>query len=88
MSSHIIPQEKQQAIIIQRPGYASLVSDRPIPKLRDSYIVVKTAAVRCGHQSYTVTDWYPLRVPVLFVKRVPVKSKTYWYPILTSLGTL
>jgi len=42
----------QKAIVIQAPGKAELVSDRPIPKLRDDYILVKTVAV-----ALNPTDW-------------------------------
>jgi NADPH:quinone reductase-like Zn-dependent oxidoreductase len=34
-----------KAIVIQGPGDAQLVDDRPVPKLRDGYIKVKTVAV-------------------------------------------
>ncbi|KHN96137.1 Alcohol dehydrogenase superfamily, zinc-type [Metarhizium album ARSEF 1941] len=42
----------QKAIVIQGPGVAKLVADRPIPKLRDDYILVKTVAV-----GLNPTDW-------------------------------
>lgn len=42
----------QRAIQIQAPGEAKLVSDAPIPKLRDDYIKVKTVAV-----ALNPTDW-------------------------------
>ncbi|KAK0755671.1 hypothetical protein N5P37_011783 [Trichoderma harzianum] len=42
----------QKAIVIQGPGEARLVTDRPIPSLRDDYILVKTAAV-----GLNPTDW-------------------------------
>lgn len=42
----------QRAVVIQGPGVAELVDDRPIPKLRDDYILVKTKAV-----ALNPTDW-------------------------------
>ncbi|KAK5993549.1 Trans-enoyl reductase TOXD [Cladobotryum mycophilum] len=42
----------QKAIVIQGNGSAKLVNDRPIPKLRDEYILVKTVAV-----ALNPTDW-------------------------------
>lgn len=42
----------QSAVVIQKPGVAGLVHDRPIPTLRDDYILVKTAAV-----ALNPTDW-------------------------------
>ncbi|KND88388.1 Protein TOXD [Tolypocladium ophioglossoides CBS 100239] len=42
----------QRAVVIQAPGVAKLVHDRPIPKLRDDYILVKTKAV-----ALNPTDW-------------------------------
>lgn len=42
----------QKAIVIQGPGVSKLVNDRPIPKLRDDYILVKTVAV-----GLNPTDW-------------------------------
>jgi len=42
----------QKAIVIQGPKDAQLVTDRPIPHLRDGYILVKTAAV-----ALNPTDW-------------------------------
>ncbi|KAK8143262.1 hypothetical protein G3M48_007489 [Beauveria asiatica] len=42
----------QKAIVIQGPGVAKVVTDRPIPELRHDYILVKTAAV-----GLNPTDW-------------------------------
>lgn len=42
----------QKAVVIQGPGVAKVVADRPIPKLRDGFILVKTAAV-----GLNPTDW-------------------------------
>ncbi|KAB8239565.1 hypothetical protein ETB97_006740 [Aspergillus alliaceus] len=42
----------QKAVVITAPKKASLVSDRPIPKLRDDYILVKTVSV-----ALNPTDW-------------------------------
>lgn len=42
----------QRAIQIQAPKLAKLVSDAPIPKLRNNYIKVKTVAV-----ALNPTDW-------------------------------
>jgi NADPH:quinone reductase-like Zn-dependent oxidoreductase len=42
-----------KAVVIQGPGEAALVTDRPVPKLRDDYVLVKTVAVACNP---TVTD--------------------------------
>lgn len=42
----------QKAIVVQGIKEVELVSDRPIPKLRDDYILVKTAAV-----ALNPTDW-------------------------------
>ncbi|KAF7589084.1 hypothetical protein BBP40_004789 [Aspergillus hancockii] len=42
----------QKAVVITAPKEASVVSDRPIPKLRDDYILVKTVAV-----GLNPTDW-------------------------------
>jgi NADPH:quinone reductase-like Zn-dependent oxidoreductase len=42
----------QKAIQIKASGHAELVTDAPIPKLRDDYIIVKTAAV-----ALNPTDW-------------------------------
>ena len=44
--------QTQKAIVIHSRGKAEVVSDRPIPKLRDTYILVKTAAV-----ALNPTDW-------------------------------
>ena len=43
---------QQKAIVIQSRGDARLVSDAPIPKLRDDYILVQTVAV-----AINPTDW-------------------------------
>ncbi|KAJ5887789.1 hypothetical protein N7495_007830 [Penicillium taxi] len=42
----------QKAVVIISPKVAGLVTDRPIPKLRDDYILVKTVAV-----GLNPTDW-------------------------------
>lgn len=42
----------QKAIEIQGPKDARLISNRPLPKLRDDYVLVKTAAVATNP-----TDW-------------------------------
>lgn len=42
----------QKAIIVTEPKKAGLVTDRPIPKLRDDYILVKTVSV-----GLNPTDW-------------------------------
>lgn len=42
----------QKAIVLQAPKNAQLVTDRPIPHLRDGYILVKTVAV-----ALNPTDW-------------------------------
>jgi NADPH:quinone reductase-like Zn-dependent oxidoreductase len=42
----------QSAVVISQPGVVSLVHDRPIPTLRDDYILVKTVAV-----ALNPTDW-------------------------------
>ncbi|RAK99955.1 zinc-binding alcohol dehydrogenase family protein [Aspergillus ibericus CBS 121593] len=42
----------QKAIIVTSPTHAALVSDRPIPKLRDDGILVKTVSV-----ALNPTDW-------------------------------
>lgn len=42
----------QSAVVIQEAKLARLVHDRPIPKLRDDYILVKTIAV-----GLNPTDW-------------------------------
>ncbi|KAA8648910.1 hypothetical protein EYZ11_006307 [Aspergillus tanneri] len=42
----------QKAIVVTAPGKASLVSDRPLPALRDDYIRVKTISV-----ALNPTDW-------------------------------
>lgn len=42
----------QKAIQVEGPGKAQLVNNRPIPRLRDDYILVKTAAV-----ALNPTDW-------------------------------
>jgi NADPH:quinone reductase-like Zn-dependent oxidoreductase len=42
----------QKAIVIQAPRQAALVSDRPIPKLRPGYLLVKVSAV-----ALNPTDW-------------------------------
>ncbi|PQE19063.1 zinc-binding oxidoreductase protein [Rutstroemia sp. NJR-2017a BBW] len=42
----------QKAIVVGPPGKASVVSDRPIPTLRDDYILVKTVSV-----ALNPTDW-------------------------------
>ena len=43
---------QQKAIVIQSRGIARLVSDSPIPKLRDDFILVKNVAV-----AINPTDW-------------------------------
>lgn len=55
----------QKAIVIQGPGVSELVTDRPIPRLRDDYILVKTVAVGLNptdwkHVDYLVKDAGPL----------------------------
>lgn len=42
----------QKAIVITRKGHAELVSSRPLPHLRDGFILVKTVAV-----ALNPTDW-------------------------------
>ncbi len=42
----------QKAIVIQAPKHAAVVTDRPIPKLRPGYLLVKTSAV-----ALNPTDW-------------------------------
>lgn len=42
----------QKAVVITSPKHADLVTDRPIPTLRDDYILVKTVAV-----ALNPTDW-------------------------------
>ncbi|EAW06525.1 zinc-binding alcohol dehydrogenase family protein [Aspergillus clavatus NRRL 1] len=42
----------QKAVIVSAPKQGSLVTDRPIPKLRDDYILVKTVSV-----AVNPTDW-------------------------------
>ena len=42
----------QKAVVIQGQGKAELVHDRPLPALRDTYILVKTVAV-----ALNPTDW-------------------------------
>lgn len=42
----------QRGIQVQSPGQASLVSNLPIPKLRDDCLIVKVAAV-----AVNPTDW-------------------------------
>ena len=41
-----------KAIVYQAPKEATVVSDRPLPKLRDEYILVKTTAI-----ALNPTDW-------------------------------
>ncbi|KHN94908.1 Alcohol dehydrogenase superfamily, zinc-type [Metarhizium album ARSEF 1941] len=41
-----------KAIVVQGPGVAKVVADRPLPQLRDDYILVKTVAV-----GLNPTDW-------------------------------
>lgn len=43
---------QQKAIVIKSRGNAQLISDAPIPKLRDDFILVKTVAV-----AINPTDW-------------------------------
>ena len=53
ISFHTMPSNPtQKAIVIRGLKKAELVSDRPIPNLRDDYILVKTAAV-----ALNPTDW-------------------------------
>ncbi|KAL5364836.1 chaperonin 10-like protein [Aspergillus floccosus] len=42
----------QKAVVIQGPRQAAVVTDRPLPALRDGYILVKTVAV-----ALNPTDW-------------------------------
>ncbi|GAQ03138.1 protein TOXD [Aspergillus lentulus] len=42
----------QKAVVITSPKQANLVTDRPIPKLRDDYILIKTVSV-----ALNPTDW-------------------------------
>ncbi|KAK9366860.1 chaperonin 10-like protein [Lipomyces kononenkoae] len=44
--------QKQKAIVNLAPNVAALVTDRPIPKLRDDYILIETKAV-----ALNPTDW-------------------------------
>lgn len=48
---------KMQAIISTGPGQAALVHDRPLPSLRDGYLLVKTQAV-----ALNPTDWKHIEV--------------------------
>ena len=43
---------QQKAIVIESRGIAHLISDAPIPRLRDDYILVKNVAV-----AINPTDW-------------------------------
>ncbi|KAI9812614.1 MAG: hypothetical protein M1827_004603 [Pycnora praestabilis] len=47
-----MPPSTMRAIVIQGPKQAKLVSDAPVPKLRDEYILVKVVAV-----ALNPTDW-------------------------------
>ncbi|KJZ74019.1 Protein TOXD [Hirsutella minnesotensis 3608] len=46
----------QKAIVVQDKGIAALVNDRPIPKLRDDYILVKTVAVALNPSDWKHVD--------------------------------
>ncbi|KAM4064108.1 zinc-binding dehydrogenase [Hirsutella rhossiliensis] len=48
----MVAKTSQRAIVAQGSGWAKLVDDRPIPKLRDGYMLVKTKAV-----ALNPTDW-------------------------------
>ncbi|UNI23053.1 hypothetical protein JDV02_008896 [Purpureocillium takamizusanense] len=45
VQSAAVPAPVQSAVIIQSPGRAALVRNRPIPPLRDGYIRIRTVAV-------------------------------------------
>ncbi|KAB8078305.1 chaperonin 10-like protein [Aspergillus leporis] len=49
----------QKAVVITAPEKASVVSDRPIPKLRDDYILVKTVAVALNPTDWKHIDFSP-----------------------------
>lgn len=49
----------QRAILIQGPGDAQVVSDAPMPKLRDSYLIVKTKAVALNPTDWMHIDYMP-----------------------------
>ncbi|KAJ8104390.1 chaperonin 10-like protein [Lipomyces tetrasporus] len=48
----VMTSQTQKAIVIQAPKVAELVTDRPLPTLRDDYILVETVAV-----ALNPTDW-------------------------------
>ncbi|KAH8816970.1 chaperonin 10-like protein [Xylogone sp. PMI_703] len=47
----------QRAIVCQGPKLAKLVHDRPIPRLRDNYILVKTVAVALNPADWKSIDY-------------------------------
>lgn len=47
---------RQKAIVIKSRGNASLVSDAPVPRLRDDYILVKTVAVAINPTNWQHID--------------------------------
>ncbi|UKZ47826.1 hypothetical protein TrVGV298_002058 [Trichoderma virens] len=49
----------QTAIQIKGPGKAEIVKDTPMPKLRDDYIIVKTAAVALNPTDWKQIDYLP-----------------------------
>ncbi|KAL6797815.1 GroES-like protein [Trichoderma sp. SZMC 28013] len=49
----------QTAIQIKGPGKAQIVKDTPMPKLRDDYIIVKTAAVALNPTDWKQIDYLP-----------------------------
>ncbi|KAL6819751.1 GroES-like protein [Trichoderma camerunense] len=49
----------QTAIQIKGPGKAQIIKDTPMPKLRDDYIIVKTAAVALNPTDWKQIDYLP-----------------------------
>lgn len=47
----------QKAVVYTAPKQVSLVSDRPLPKLRDDYILIKTVSVALNPTDWKHVEW-------------------------------
>lgn len=54
----------QRGLQVQGPGSAKVVSDLPIPKLRDDHIIVKVAAVALNPTDWKTIDFIQEKGPI------------------------
>lgn len=48
----------QKALVITGPGTAAVVNDRPIPALRDDYLLIKTVSVALNPTDWKHIEWF------------------------------